>query len=180
MERLRRLCQNSDKTAAKCKQRKNCENSPDFVKIHQKWELAKILQFLKIQVNYFSLIFMFKFQLFMFRNNVQCGNIERKENCPDGRRSQKDDSHTVFRWTCCTYLEQSIDHSQQRGKIVLAKSEFWNITKQVFSENVKTASNWSEMYSAKLECKQTFTFFLSFVTFSDFLSKNSVELKLKW
>ena len=66
MERLRRLCQNSDKTAAKCKQRKNCENSPDCVKIHQTWELEKILQFLKIQVNYFSLIFMFKFQLCIF------------------------------------------------------------------------------------------------------------------
>ena len=120
----------------------------------------------------FFMIFMFIFQLFLFRNNVQCGNIERKENCPDGRRSQKDDSHTVFRWTCCTYLEQSFDHSQQRGKIVVAKLEFWNITKQVFSENVKICeiiklemfvknpSNWSEMWSAKNVSK----LFLSFVT----------------
>ena len=57
-----------------------------------------------------------KSKIDFYLNRINCRDFKRKENCPDSRRSQKDDSHTVFRRTRCADLEQSIDHSQQRGK----------------------------------------------------------------
>ena len=46
---------------------------------------------------FFSDVSLSKIQISLFRTNVKYRHIERKEDCPDGRRSQKDDSHTVFR-----------------------------------------------------------------------------------
>ena len=98
------------------------------------WKLTAFLKFIakmgvgeetsisKDAGNYFfSDVSLSKIQISLFRTNVKYRHIERKENCPDGRRSQKDDSHTVFRWTCCTYLEQSTYHSQQRVEIFFSR-----------------------------------------------------------
>ena len=95
----------------------------DFLKFIAKMGVGEETSISKDAGNYFfSDVSLSKIQISLFRTNVKYRHIERKEDCPDGRRSQKDDSHTVFRWTCCTYLEQSTYHSQQRGKIFFFSS----------------------------------------------------------